>query len=215
MYWATRPELLPATGYYDKMPITSSADLRGSMLASACQPVLMLPVEVRPGPRPVRQYVDGGVRESTPLQAAVDAGAETIIAITMAPQTNPADPAELTKAVAILERTLDTLSEDVGSNDYRFARLYEQGNRYLQAVRSQLLAQGVAAGTVQAVFGQPGNPFGATAVTRLHEIRPATKLVEGGPGGLTFDPIAMQGMMAKGFAQAKAYFEALPPGIPV
>ncbi len=212
VYWATQPQLLPPTDYYNVMPIASANDLRRAMLASSCQPVLMQPIEVLLGARPVRQYADGGVREATPLQAAVDAGATTIIAITMAPKAIPADAGEFTKALPILERTLDMLEEDVGSNDYRFARIYQQGNSYLQAVRAYLLAQGVAPGTVQAAFGQPGSPFGTTAVTQLHEIRPATKLVEGGPGGLTFDPAAMKGMMAKGFAQAKAYFESLPPG---
>lgn len=212
VYWATQPQLLPPTEYYDVMPIMSATDLRRAMLASSCQPVLMQPIEVRPGAQPVRQYVDGGVRESTPLQAAVDAGVSTIIALSLTPPDPPDEAGELTKALPILERTLATLQEDVGASDYRAARIYQQGNSYLQAVRAYLLAQGVAPGTVQAAFGQPGSPFGTTAVTRLHEIRPATRLVEGGPGGLTFDPLAMKGMMAKGFAQAKAYFEALPPG---
>lgn len=66
---------------------------------------------------------------------------------------------------------------------------------------------------MNAAFDQPANPFAGTAVGAIHEIRPQTQLVEGGPGGLTFDPAAMRGMFAKGFAQAKAYFEALPPGV--
>ncbi|HEX8327035.1 MAG TPA: patatin-like phospholipase family protein [Hymenobacter sp.] len=210
VYWTTQPA--PPTAFYDVMQTNNATELRRAMLASSCQPVLMQPVEVIQGAQPVRQYVDGGVREPTPLQAAIDQGAETIIAITLSPRQHPADPAKLTQAVAILERTTDMFGEDVASNDYRLARLYQQGNAYLEAVRTLLLADGVAAATVQAAFAQAANPFGNTAVTTIHEIRPATKLVEGGPGGLTFDPAAMRGMLAKGQAEAKAYFEALPGG---
>ncbi len=211
VYWATKPPAA-ASAHYRVEAIATATDLRRAMLASACQPVFMQPVEVRAGAVPVRQYADGGVREATPLQAAVDQGAETIIAITMSPRQTPADDTKLTQAFQILQRTLDLFGEDVGSNDYRLARIYQQGNAYLRAVRRELLAQGVAPAAVNAAFGQPTSPFEGTAVTTIHEIRPLAKLVEGGPGGLIFDPAAMRGMLAKGFAQAKAYFEALPPG---
>ncbi len=212
VYWATKAPVA-ASPNYDVQAVATATDLRRAMLASACQPVFMQPVEVRPGAQPVRQYADGGVREPTPLQAAIDQGAETIIAITLAPRQPPDDDTKLTQAFQILQRTLDLYGEDVGSNDYRLARLYQQGNAYLQQARAQLLAQGAAPALVQAAFDQPANPFAGTAVTAIHEIRPQVKLVEGGPGGLTFDPVAMRGMLDKGFAQAKAYFEALPGGL--
>lgn len=212
VYWATKVPAA-ASANYDVQAIGSATDLRRAMLASACQPVFMQPVEVRPGAVPVRQYADGGVREPTPLQAAIDAGAETIVAITMAPRQLPADNKKLTQAFGILQRTLDLYGEDVGDNDFRLAELYQRGNAYLRAVRSQLLAQGVAPAAVQAAFGQAGNPFAGTAIATIHEIRPQAKLTEGGSGGLTFDPTAMRGMLTKGFAQAKAYFEARPGGL--
>jgi NTE family protein len=211
VYWATKASA-KSSASYDVEMLANATDLRRAMLASACQPVFMQPVEVRAGAQPVRQYVDGGVREPTPLQAAIDQGAETIIAITLAPQQLPSDNTKLTQAFQILQRTLDLYGEDVGANDYLLARLYQQGNAYMQAVRGQLLAQGVAPAVVQAAFGRSANPFAGTAVTTIHEIRPQTKLVEGGPGGLTFDPVAMRGMLDKGFARAQAYFAALPPG---
>ena len=208
VYWST--QAVASTAHYDVEQIRSLTDLRRAMLASCCQPVLMQPVEIRPGAVPVRQYVDGGVREATPLQAAVDQGAETIIAITLNPYQTPEDNTPKTKAIQVLERTIDLFSEDVGANDYRLAELYAQGNQYTQAIRRALLARGVAANVVEQALAQPGNPFARTAVTTIHEIRPQTKLAEGGPGGLTFQPTAMQGMLRKGYAQAEAYFKAHP-----
>ena len=207
VYWS-----MQATGdtpHYDVEQVQNVTDLRRAMLASCCQPVLMQPVEVRLGAVPVRQYVDGGVREATPLQAAVDQGAETIIAITLNPQQTPADNTRKTSAIQILERTTDLFSEDVGANDYRLAQLFQQSNRYVQAVRQALLARGVAPTLIDQAFTQPQNPFANTAVTTLHDIRPAARLDEGGPGGLTFQPAAMQQMLQKGYAQAQAYFRAL------
>ncbi len=208
VYWTTQPQ--PSTKAYDVVPIQSLTDLQRAMLASSCQPVLLQPVEIRPGTTPVRQYVDGGVREPTPLQAAIDQGAETIIAITLNPQLPPADNTAKTKAIQILERTIDMFSEDVGASDYQLAQLYQQGNQYLAAARSSLLAQGVASAAVNVAFAQAPNPFANTALTTLHEIRPQTRLDEGGPGGLTFDPVAMRGMLQKGFEEAKRYFTAVP-----
>lgn len=213
VYWTTQATRAGEAANYELMQAASLTELRRAMLASACQPVLMQPVEIREGAVPVRQYVDGGVREITPLQAAVDQGAETIIALTLAPHENPADDLEQTQAFGILQRTIDMFGEDVGANDYRLARLYQQGNAYLGAVRDQLAAHGVPAPVIAQAFAQAPSPFAGTAVTTIHEIRPQTKLVEGGPGGLTFDPVAMRGMLAKGYAQAKAYFEALPAAV--
>ena len=208
-YWTTQAGAAPAPNY-DVQPIASITDLHRAMLASACQPVFMQPVEVRPGTQPPRQYVDGGVREVTPLQAAVDQGAETIIAISLGPRQTPADNQPLTQAIQILQRTIDLFGEDVGQNDYRLARLYQQGNSYVQAIRRRLLALGVAPSVVDDALAPAGSPFQGTALTTIHEIRPAAKLTEGGPGGLTFDPAAMRSMLDKGYAQSKAYFEAQP-----
>ncbi len=214
VYFSLQPA--SPTPDYDVERMLTVTDLRRAMLASSCQPVFMQPVEWRPGAQPTRQYVDGGVRELTPLQAAIDNGAQTIIAITNSPAQTPADNRLISKATAMLERTIDLFSEDVGDNDYRLANLYRQTNTYLDRVKTQLRAQGVSPALIDKAFGQAGNPVAGTSVTVIHEIRPQAKLTEGGPGGLTFDPAAMKQMFQKGVDQAKAVFEALPqPPLPV
>ncbi|GAB3496372.1 hypothetical protein GCM10027341_15030 [Spirosoma knui] len=198
---------------YDVNQIQTATDLRRAMLASSCQPVFMQPVEWRPGAVPVRQYVDGGIRELTPLQAAIDNGAETIIAITNSPAKTPEDPQMLRTATAMLERTIDLFSEDVGDNDYRLATLIQQTNTYLQAVKAQLRMQGVPQTTIDSAFASGSNPTAGTAITTIVEIRPAAKLTEGGPGGLTFDPVAMRQMFQKGVQEATKVFTSLPSPI--
>ena len=201
---------------YDVERIRSASDLRRAMLASSCQPVFMQPVEWRPGAVPVRQYVDGGIRELTPLQAAIDNGAQTIIAITNSPDQIPADDRLITKATAMLERTIDLFSEDVSDNDYRLANLYRQTNVYLERVRAQLRARGVAQAIIDQAFEQTGNPVAGLSIASIIAVRPQIKLTEGGPGGLTFDPVAMKQMFQKGVQRAKAVFDALPqPPTPI
>lgn len=90
--------------------------------------------------------------------------------------------------------------------------MYRQTNTYLQRVRAELVAQGVSPAIADRALAQPGNPAAGTAVTTLIEIRPTTKLTEGGPGGLTFIPAAMQQMFEKGvLAAEKAFANRLSP----
>ena len=214
VYFAMQPAT--ATSDYDIQQIQTVTDLRRAMLASSCQPVFMQPIEWRPGAVPVRQYVDGGVRELTPLQAAIDNGAEAIIAITNSPAQSiaPDDPQNttpITKATAMLERTIDLFSEDVSNNDYRVANFYRQTNTYLQQVQAQLRAEGVSQTVISQAFAVSGSPVIGTSITKIIEIRPVTKLTEAGPGGLTFDPIAMQQMFQKGIQEATRVFTTPPP----
>lgn len=211
VYFATKPAA--GTDAYDVELIRNATDLRRAMLASSCQPVFMQPVELRPDTLPVRQYVDGGVRELTPFQAAIDNGAETIIAITNSPVHTPDDTRLITKATAMLERTIDLFSEDVSDNDYRVANLYRNTNSYLRRVRATLLAQGVSPAVADQALGQRGNPAAGTMLSTLIDIRPDDKLTEGGPGGLTFIPSAMQQMFQKGVVAATKAFASQPQPI--
>ncbi|UFH52304.1 patatin-like phospholipase family protein [Spirosoma sp. KNUC1025] len=195
---------------YDVVQMQTVTDLQRAMLASSCQPVFMQPIEWRPGANPVRQFVDGGIRELTPFQAAIDQGAETIIAITNNPAHTPEDNEPIKKAMGMLERTIDLFSEDVGSNDYRLATFCEQTNVYLNVIRAKLISQGVSPSIVDLAFAQGSSPVANTPVKQIVSIRPDVKLTEGGPGGLTFDPALMQQMFQKGIAAAKTVFTQTP-----
>lgn len=211
VYFTTQPAA--ASAHYDINRIETVTDLRRAMLASSAQPVFIQPVEWRPGTVPVRQYVDGGVRELTPFQAAIDNGAETIVAITNSPAQTPADNTPITRAITVLERTIDLFSEDVSDTDYRTADFVRQTNTYLADVRARLRAQGVSPAVIRAAFPAEGNPVAGTALTRIIKIRPATQLTEGGPGGLTFDPAAEQRMFQKGVEEATKVFATQPPPV--
>lgn len=55
-YFTNDPKLpFPGMAYLENGDM-----FRRAVLASTCQPVLMPPIEIKPGSRPFRQYVDGG-----------------------------------------------------------------------------------------------------------------------------------------------------------
>ncbi len=209
VFFTTQPPR--GTPDYDMLQTQNEVDFQRAMLASACQPVFMQPIEVFRNAIPVRQYVDGGIRELTPLQVAIDNGATEILVITLSPAQSSPLSTKLTTGIAMLERTIDMLTEDVSESDYQLPRANLAVNLYQQSVKDTLRAQGVSQAIIDQAFARPNNPFAGKPIVTIHEIRPDQALVEGGPGGLTFDPVLMQGMLAKGEAKAKAFFDNLPP----
>ena len=203
----------PSTDAYRIARLSSTTDLQRAMLASSCQPIYMQPIDVfRQGKE---QFCDGGVRENTPLQVAVDNGATEIIAISMGPKAgqNVFSTTFLTQATSLLGFTIDTFSTDVGQNDYRLPRLTAEMNQYLKRVGDQLSANGVSASVIANSFMASGNPLLNKPLLKLHEIRPDVNLSTsefGGEGGLDFNPAKMKKMLQMGFDKARQYFTTMP-----
>jgi NTE family protein len=204
----------PPTDAYRIERLRSTTDLQRAMLASSCQPIYMQPIDVFRQRK--EQFCDGGVRENTPLQVAVDNGATEIIAISMGPRLGQSvfSTTLLTQAVNILGFTIDTFSSDVGQNDYRLPQLTAAMNQYLEQVKDQLSAKGVSPSVIASSFAAPGNPLLNKPLLTLHEIRPDINLSTsefGGAGGLDFNPDKMKRMLQLGFDTAKQYFKTAAP----
>lgn len=196
---------LPVSPDYDLIGIASREELLRAIVASADQPVLMPPIEIRSTPEQPRQYVDGGVREQVPLQIAIDNGATDIYVIVMSPETNPATQVKYSRLESTLLRTIDLLLEDVAGSDLALPRLYNQALQYMDSVKHRLMTQtGLPAETVEQLFAVAGNPFAGKKALKLHIIRPAVELAP--DGGLEFIPAQMKQMVALGESTAREYF---------
>ncbi|GAB4024664.1 patatin-like phospholipase family protein [Spirosoma koreense] len=204
---------------YTTRTITSRNDLVDAILGSSHQPFFLEPVRIRSDPpAPARHFVDGGVREYAAIQVALDAGADEVLAILLSPEVPEADestnPNDL---IGVLQRTIDIFSDDVNLNDVRVPDILSRGTNYFLAVRDGMVAAGIPAATIETILDPPQqpNPFADRIASHLHIIRPKTPL-GGGPGGLRFDPDEMKGMLARGEADAAAYFGQLDAngGIP-
>jgi NTE family protein len=200
----------PSTQDYEVIQISTEADIQRAMLASACQPVFTEPIIVQPT-KPHLQYVDGGVRETTPLQVAVDAGATSIIVISLSPANTPPTNSTFGSAFGILLRTIDMYGEDVSHNDYRVPLLYESANGFLESLRANLKTEGLSDATIDALIETNDNPFRGKPIKKIIAIRPNAPLTEGGQGGLVFEKNALKQMFDKGLAKAK---EVFPLGAP-
>ncbi len=175
--------------------------MRLAILGSACQPVFMTPVKidrnVAAGPEKDYQYVDGGVREYAGIQMAIDQGAEEIFCILLSTKKSEVEEREYTSLFPILERTISMFSEDVEKNDILIPQLQADAFSYINRAKQRMLQDGVTQAKIDAYFNEPQNPFSGRPPVKLYLIRPQTPL-GGGPGGLVFDPLEMQGMVDRG-----------------
>lgn len=209
VYFASKPLSLPSE--HRVISLSQADHFRRAVLASACQPVFMTPIEVIPGAQPVRQYVDGGVREYAGIQLAIEQGADEIFVILLsAPGQTPVEK-RYTSVPDILMRTIEIFTTDVGENDIDRPLLYNKALNYMDGVRANLKQYGIPENDIRQLLEVPGNPFSGKRSINLHLIRPDGYL-GGGPGGLTFDPAEMKGMVAKGLSSMDRYIAGLPPG---
>lgn len=203
------------TGY--KVVQTINANhYRRAMLASSCEPVFMPPIQVGrdvPGAaNPDYQYVDGGIIEYVGVQMAIDAGATEIFSILLSPEVPDKVKPPFTNLIGILGETVDILTSEVGKNDLAITDQYASALQYIAGVKQQMLAAGVSQSDIDQYFTLPGsNIFQNKEAIKIFKIRPQ-EFLGGGPGGLTFNPNEMKGMLAKGQAVFKDFAVNLPPG---
>lgn len=207
----------PAEGEnYEVVSLLNGSHFRRAVMASACQPVFMPPIMVNekiPGePHPQFQFVDGGVREYAGIQMAIDNGATEIFTILLAADTHVPDDIVFGSLFPILQKTIDIFTDDVGKNDLIIPQLYNRALVYIDAVQKKMESSGIAPDKIKEFFRISGleNPFQDKKPLKFFTFRP-TEPLGGGPGGLTFDPVVMKGMLAKGEASANDFIAALNP----
>jgi predicted acylesterase/phospholipase RssA len=192
---------------YDVIRVQDSSTFRRAMFASSCQPVFMPPYQVIAAER--WQYVDGGLREYAPIELAIDTGATEVYAILLTPETPEVDDHVFKSPFEILQQTMDWFTMDVAVNDLKMPKFINRSLDYLKAVKAKMKAAGIRQKEIDAFFDVPfDNPFMGKKDLKLHIIRPE-KPLNGGPGGLTFDPAEMKKMVAYGEETARKYFENL------
>jgi NTE family protein len=202
--------------YYKVCKLINADHFRRAVMASACQPVFMPPIKVNvnvPGePHPNYQFVDGGVREYVGIQMAIDAGATEIVTILLSPEADPPEEKEYKNLFQLLERTIDIFSTDVGKNDLLIPDQYNEALNYIDTVKVKMKADGIADSKLQQYFTTPGveNPFSGKVPLKIYIIRPDDPL-NGGPGGLIFDPAEMKNMVAVGRQIFNDFIAGLTP----
>lgn len=160
------------TGEY-KLFSEKYPDFAGAIIASSSFPGALLPIELDG-----ELWSDGGVKEITPLQAAIDLGAEEIDVIMCSPAINPASFNKDPNAIDVLKRTVDLMSDEIIENDISKALMY-----------NKLCECGKGSGK---------------KVLKINVIRPEFILTD---DSLDFSPNKIKYMMNIGYNDAKAKFK--------
>jgi NTE family protein len=194
---------LSSTKDYDMIKISDLENFQRAVLASADQPVLMPAIEIFG-----KQYVDGGLREYAPMQAALASGATDIYVVLLSPDLPNKDDRKFEELKDILFRTLDLFSEDVSANDIIIPKFVSDSIKYINTVKQRITEEiEMTEEEIDELFDTDNNPFGDRRELNIHIIRPEAILES---DGLEFIPAQMKSMMSKGFARAQEYFRNIP-----
>jgi len=96
-----------------------------AVLASSAVPALFIPIEIDE-----QTWVDGAIREDTPIKAAIDLGADEVDVIVTSPKGTRLTPIDDPTGWDVLMRAIDIMADEVMEADIQIALLY---NRLLDA----------------------------------------------------------------------------------
>jgi NTE family protein len=185
----------------DLVRVKDRPTLLSAIVASTNQPLFMPAVCLAPKERPVREYVDGGVREYAPIHIAIANGASEVYAILHSPP--PAGKSvregQLKGLPAIAGRALQLLTDEIGESDLGKALLYSEATSYLETIRDNARGLGLDAEQITQLFAGE-NPFVGRRPVKIHVIRPERELP---CSGLDFEPKAMKALVTWGARRAQ------------
>jgi NTE family protein len=147
-------------------------DLAGAVLASSAFPAMLCPILLDG-----ELWTDGGVREITPLKAAIDLGADRIDVVLCSPEKNAMAFPPNTNALKVAERCIDLMSDEIIARDIEIA----------QHVNT-LVANGLG---------------GGKRTVQIRILRPDHVLID---NSLDFDPPKILKMISQGFEGARVAF---------
>lgn len=182
--------------------ITDPHTLRRAMLATASMPGFAEPVIIKDPEGKEYQYVDGGVRENTPLMVPVAMRVEEIYVILLSPQESPIEDKMYEKLPAVIGRTADALTTDVSEHDISAVTQARELARLFDSAAASISHETTMTGQqVREALAAANPKLGALANTRFTIIGPAEPLTD---NVLDFDPTQMKKMLAQGEVDARA-----------
>jgi predicted patatin/cPLA2 family phospholipase len=189
----------------EERTLQSTEDLRHAILASGCEPCFMPTVHITQNGQK-HQYVDGGVRDYAPISLALLNGVEELYVIILSPAGYHDTNTEYTNLVNVLLRTIELLSDAVGTQNIGMADQTMQSILYINGLKQSLVqkygwssdqADQLLAGTL----AQP-NPFvNFKLKTAPIIIRPEVPLTY---DSLNFQTADMRRMIQTGYDRAQS-----------
>lgn len=170
--------------------------------ASCAMPVFFDPLETV-GPHGVKeQWVDGGVRDVTPLSTALDLGARAVLVVRASPPPQPGPVRTFPNLIKIGLRAVDILQSEVSANDTATAGLI---NALLAARAAQAKAlsdAGIGGAQAAAILKPFDDQIAEYHFAPIKVIEPEVEFSE----TLEFDPAKIRAAIAAGRKAASDRF---------
>jgi NTE family protein len=204
VYFHSKDSLVVPAGA-EARKIEDVQTLRKAILASACEPCFMPTVHI-PSNGGEHQYVDGGVRDYAPISLALMNGVEELYVIILSPAGYHETHIAYNNLEQVLMRTIELLSDAVGTQNIGIADQTTQSVLYLNALKEILVQDHHLDTTVvdqlmASAKGQP-NPFVNLKLrSKPIVIRPEVPLTF---NSLSFDKVEMCKMIQTGYARAQS-----------
>jgi NTE family protein len=175
--------------------------------ASCAMPVFFEPLTTRAANGTEEQWVDGGVRDVTPLDSALELNPRGVLVIRAAPLPGPGAVRTYPDLVQIGLRAVGILQSEVERNDLGTATLINDLIAAREAQSRALRRIGVPGPDALQVLRPLDLQLARYRFAPIRVIEPEREY----SGTLEFDPVKIQAAMAAGRAAVEQHWESIEP----
>lgn len=173
--------------------------------ASCAMPLFFDPYETVDASGVRQQWVDGGVRNVTPLSAALELDPDAVLVIRSSPKPKPGPARTFPNLIKIGLRAVDILQAEVSANDTEVAELINDLLLARDAQRAAVAAAGIGGPAAEAILKPLQEKISKYHFVPIHVIEPEVEFSD----TLEFDPDRIRTAIAAGRKAAADHFPAL------
>lgn len=175
--------------------------------ASCAMPVFFDPLTTRASAGAKEQWVDGGVRNVTPLDAALEFNPRGVIVVRASPKPQPGPVRTFPNLIKIGLRAVDILQSEVSINDTSNAALINDLISAREAQLRALQAEGISGAQASLILRPLDLQLARYRFAPIRVIEPDQELSE----TLEFDPAKIRAAIEAGREAVSREWDALEP----
>ena len=182
-------------------------DIHNWVYASSAMPLFFDPLRTEAADGTVEQWVDGGVRNVTPLDAALELRPRAVLVVQASPPPRAGAPKRYRNLIKIGLRAVDILQSEVSANDVATAELINDLLKARDAQAAAMAAERIDPRTVERLLRPLDEQLARYRFAPILTIAPEREFSE----TLDFDPAKIRGAIDAGRAAAAQAWTALGP----
>ena len=182
-------------------------DIHNWVYASSAMPLFFDPLRTEAADGTVEQWVDGGVRNVTPLDAALELRPRAVLVVQASPPPRAGAPKRYRNLIKIGLRAVDILQSEVSANDVATAELINDLLKARDAQAAAMASERIDPRTVERLLRPLDEQLARYRFAPILTIAPEREFSE----TLDFDPAKIRGAIDAGRAAAAQAWTALGP----